>query len=344
MPSIETFIGDLKLKNPIILASASYTSSAKGMESQIKRGYGAIVTKTVTIKALGGAPPPTVFWYDPEEKMLLSGAEALKNPGIDKMAEYVSQVSLLAKSSNCKIVGSCTGNSIEEILYAAKKYEEAGADAIELNMVCPSSGPHLGPEYARVGKWWSMDAERAISLINTLKQSLHIPVWAKLPLEKLIERKFLDKLLGCPPDAISFIGGRMPNLKINVATGVPLLPGNLKVMIEKGLPISPMVTGPVKPSTILHTAYLAKQTDIPLICSGGLEKGEDVMEAIMAGASAVQICKAVYKNVDVEQKIISPFSELMDKYNYSSVKEIKGRALAHLPNPPLLTVPMAKWE
>jgi dihydroorotate dehydrogenase len=343
MSSTETFVGGLSLKNPVILASAGYASTAKGIEQHIARGYGAIVTKTVTIKPLGGAPKPTVFWYDPEEKMLLSGAEALKNPGIDKMAEFLKEVMPLAKAANCKIIGSCTGNSIEEILSVAKKYEEAGASAIELNMVCPSSGPHLGPDYAQVGKWWAAEAERATALITKLQKSLQIPVWAKLPLERLIDKKFFDQLLSSPPDAISFVGGRLPNLKINVETGEPLLPGNLKVMIEQSIPISPMVTGPVKPSTILHTAYLAKQTTVPLVCSGGLEKGEDVLEALMAGASAVQICKAVYRNIDAGQKIISQFSEALIKYNYSSVKEIKGKALPFLPNPPLLTVPMARW-
>lgn len=344
MLSTEIQVGGLTLKNPVILASASYTSTAKGIEQHLLRGYGAIVTKTVTTKALGGAPLPTVFWYDPEEKMLLSGAEALKNPGIGKMAESLQTVLPLAKSLDCRLIGSCTGNSVKEIESIAKQYEEAGASAIELNMVCPSSGPHLGPDYAQVGKWWSAEVERATSLISALRKSLRIPVWAKLPLERLIDRKFLIKLCETPPDAISFVGGRLPNLKIKVESGEPLLPGNLKVMIKQGLPISPMVTGPVKPSTILHTAYLAKQTKVPLVCSGGFEKGEDVMEAIMAGASAIQVCKAVYRNIDAGRKIIEQFSEAMVKYNYSSIKEIKGKALQFLPDPPLLTVPMAKWS
>jgi dihydroorotate dehydrogenase len=276
-------VGGLELKNPVILASASYTSSAAGLRRHIPCGYGAVTTKTVTVKPLEGAPNPTVFWYDKEEKTLLSGAEALKNPGIDKMAEAIEQVNDLAQEENCKIIGSCAGNTLEEILSICEKFRNAGVSAIELNMVCPATGPHLGEDYACLGKWWSSEIDRSIDLINSVKKAMDIPVWAKLPLAKLIEQAYLETLdREARPDAYSFVGGRLPNLKIDVKSGKPVLPGNLLLKIEKKLPISPMVTGPVKPSTILHTAYLRKLTTTPLACSGGLTKGDDIIEAIMA--------------------------------------------------------------
>ena len=67
---MHTRVGGLNLKNPVILASAGHVSTAKGIESHILRGYGAVVTKTVTTTALEGAPKPTVFWYDPDGKKL----------------------------------------------------------------------------------------------------------------------------------------------------------------------------------------------------------------------------------------------------------------------------------
>ena len=345
MASTTCTAGGLELKNPVILASAGYASTAKGLETHIQRGYGAIVTKTVTTKALEGAPKPTVFWYDPEEKRLLSGAEALKGPGIDKMAEAVAKIAGLARSEGCMIVGSCTANSAEDIARLCRQYEEAGAAAVELNCVCPSSGPHLGPDYAQVGKWWAAEAGRTISLIRAVKKAVKIPVWTKLPLERLIHRSYFAAVVDqAPPDAICFVGGRLPNLKIDVSNGEPLLPGNLRVMMEHKLPISPMVTGTVKPSTILHTAYLAKQTKVPLICSGGLEKGEDVLEAIMAGAAAAQVCKIVYRDIDAAKKVIEDFGALLDKFGHAGVEAVRGLALKHLPQPPLLTVPMAKWD
>lgn len=336
-------VGGLELKNPLILASAGYSSSAAGLRKHIPKGYGAVVTKTVTIKPLKGAPKPTVFWYDPEEKTMLSGAEALKNPGIEKMIEAIEQVRDLAKQKNCKIIGSCTGNNLEEIVYMCKRYEEAGVAAIELNMICPSTGPHLGKDYAQLAKWWAAETERSIELINTVKGAINIPVWAKIHLSRLLDRKYMETLdREAPPDAYSFVGGRMPNLKIDIETGKPVFPGNLYLRMEKKLPISPMVTGPVKPSTILHTAYFSKLTKTPLVCSGGLSKGSDIIEAIMAGAAAAQICTAVYRDQNSGPRILKEMEELMDKYGYKSFEDIRGIVLQHLPDPPLLTVPGAQ--
>lgn len=335
--------GGLELKNPVILASASYTSSAAGLRQNILRGYGAVITKTVTVKPLKGAPNPTLFWYDKEEKNLLSGAEALKNPGIEKMIQAIDQVRDLAGEEDCKIIGSCSGNTIEEILSICEKFQQAGAAAIELNMVCPSTGPHLGEDYACLGKWWSAEIERSITLIQAVKKAVDIPVWAKLPLARMIEQSFLGTLdREARPQAYSFVGGRLPNLKIDITTGKPVLPGNLLLKMEQKLPISPMVTGPIKPSTILHTAYLRKLTTTPLVCSGGLTRGGDILEAIMAGAAAVQICKAAYRSLDSGTKIIKEVEQLMTENEYKSVEAIRGVALQYLPDPPLLTVPGAQ--
>jgi dihydroorotate dehydrogenase (NAD+) catalytic subunit len=217
--------------------------------------------------------------------------------------------------------------------------------AIELNMVCPSTGPHLGPDYAQLGKWWAEDAVKAAGLVRAVKRAVRVPVWTKLPLEKLIQRSFLAALDGdAKPDAISFVGGRMPNLKIDLESGKPLLPGNLRLRMEKKLPISPMVTGPIKPSTILHTAYLAKLTRTPLVCSGGLLKGADVLEALMAGATAAQVCKAVYRDVGAAARMLGELRAAMSRYGYQDLESLRGCVLQHLPDPPLLTVPGAKFD
>jgi dihydroorotate dehydrogenase len=338
-------VGGLELKNPLILSSAAYTSTTAGLRQQIKRGYGAVVTKTTTVGPLAGAPKPTVFWYDREEKNLLSGAEALRNPGADRMVEALRGTAGLAREQGCRIIGSCTGNSLEEILSICRRFEEAGVAAIELNMVCPSTGPHLGEEYARLGKWWVDDTDRAVRLIEAARKAVRIPVWAKLPLTKLIEKPFLEALdRRTRADAYCFVGGRMPNLKIDLETGRPVLPGNLLLRMEKRLPISPMVTGPIKPSTILHTAYLAKLTRTPLVCSGGLTRGADILEALMAGASAVQVCKAVYRDINAGARMLEELVENMERYGYEEVETLRGRVLEHLPDPPLLTVPGAKFE
>lgn len=341
--SLRIDVGGLSLKNPLILASAGITGNVSGLKRQVENGYGAIVTKTCTPTPLEGAPMPQVFWYDPDEKRHLSGAEALRNPGIDVICEGVRAIKEASVKNDVKIIGSCTANTLEEILELCGKFQDAGADAVELNMICPSTGPHLGPEYARLAKWWASDVNRSTELISSVRKALEIPVWAKINLEVMLSRSYLETLdRTSPPDAYSFIGGRMPNLKIDVRTRKPILPGNLVMRIEKKMPINPMVTGPVKPSTILHTAYFSKLTKTPLICAGGLSKGEDILEAVMAGASAAQISAAVYRDSGCWKRILEELEQLMAECGYEDLASIRGCALDVLPQPPLFTVPGAR--
>lgn len=339
--NLSVTVGGITLKNPLILGSASYTQTAKGMELYIQKGYGAIVTKTVTMKALEGSPAPRAFWYDPEEKTMFSGAEALRNPGMDSVTKAVAEVRKLAEAQNCKIVGSIAGNSVEEMQTVAKAMEEAGVDIIEINMVCPSTGPHLGPDYACLGKYWSANPDRAVEAISGIRSVVRVPIWAKCTLGSLTSPGFLERVdRDARPDAYSFVGGRLPCLVIDVETGKPKFPGNTQLMIDKQIPISPTVTGPVKASTMLHTAYLARLTTTPLIPSGGLRRGHDIIEALMVGAAAAQISQAVYRDRDVSLAIIREMEAFVERRALSSLGEIAGVALQYIPKPPLLKVPI----
>jgi dihydroorotate dehydrogenase (NAD+) catalytic subunit len=337
-------IGSTTLKNPLILGSASYTQSAKGLESYIRKGFGAVVTKTVTIKPLEGSPPPRAFWYDPEEKTMLSGTEALRNPGMESVAKAVAAVKKAAEEERCLIVGSVSGNTVEEMNTVARAMVEAGADIIEINMVCPATGPHLGPDYACLGKYWSATPERAVEAISGIRATVRVPVWAKCVLGSLTNRDFLNKVdKEARPDAYAYVGGRLPCLVIDVETGKPKFPGNLLLQIEKKIPISPAVTGPVKASTMLHTAYLARLTETPLIPSGGLKRGHDIIEAMMVGASAAQISQAVYRSRDVSLAMIREMEAFVERRGIASLREIFGVSLQYIPAPPLLRVPIITY-
>lgn len=334
-------VGNVKLKNPVILASASYTADKRGLERYIRKGFGAVVTKTTTIKPLEGSPPPRVFWYDPDRKLLLSGAEALRNPGVDKMAQAICAVKRMAESENCLIVGNVAGNSVEEMNEVARRLVDAGADVLEVNLVCPATGPHLGPDYERLGKYWCQTPERAVEAIQGVKSIVNVPVWAKCVLNAIIQENFLKRVdKEAKPDGYSFVGGRLPCLVIDVDKGKPKFPGNVLLQIEKKIPISPMVTGPVKTSTVLHTAYLSRLTQTPLIPSGGLYKGEDIIEILMVGGSAGQICAEVYRNEDASTIFLRDIKAFMERKKLGSLGEIFGVALQYIPAPPLLKVPI----
>lgn len=329
-------VGSLTLKNPLVLSSAGYTASAAGIQKFVQRGFGAIVCKTITREPKEGAPAPRIFWYDPDKQTMLSGAEALRNPGVEKMAEAIAASRKLADENRCLIVGSLSGNSIEEIVGNAEMLWKAGAHVIEIDMACPSTGPHLGPGYERLGMYWAETSERAVEVIKAVKCAIGVPLWIKAPLGKILSGEWLSALEGdAAPEALSFVGGRIPCLVINTDTGEPLLPGNLRLKMEKGYPISPMVTGPIGPSTVFHTSYTVQLTKIPLIPTGGLGNGNDIIQAIMAGAYAAGICKAVYRDQKVSFEILSEIEAYCRDKNINDISDLRGVALKHLPAPPL---------
>ena len=336
-------IGSLTLKNPLILSSAGYTANAAGIQKFVQRGFGAVVCKTVTREPKEGAPAPRIFWYDPDKKTMLSGAEALRNPGAEKMAEAISESRKLADENNCLIVGSLSGNSIEEMVEIAEMLWKAGAHVIEIDMACPSTGPHLGPGYDRLGMYWAETTERAIEVIGAVRSAIDVPLWIKAPLGKILSPEWLKGLEGdAAPEALSYVGGRIPCLVINTDTGEPLLPGNLRLKMEKGYPITPMVTGPVGPSTVFHTSYAVQLTDIPLIPTGGLETGNDIIQAIMAGAYATGICKAIYRDQKASFEILSEIEAYCRDKNVKDISDLRGVVLKHLPAPPLYR-PQMVW-
>lgn len=332
-------VGELKIKNPIILSSCGLGAHSKTIKKYIEKNFGAIVTKTVTKEPKEGAPLPRVFWYDPKEKNLLSGAEGLRNPGAERMSEIIYECKPLAHRERCLIIGSVTGQTVEEMSEVASMLIKAGASAIELNFACPNVGPHIGPSYDKLGKYWSKDPKRAQRAIKYVKSKINVPVWVKFPIISLVQPNFLLAIEKSKPNSYSFSGGKMPCLVIDVDTGKPKFPGSIQLQIKQKKPILPSITGPVKPITILHIAYLSQLTDVPITPAGGMRKGTDIIEALMVGASAVQVCTAVYRDKEVSTKMIKEISNFMKKNKINSLSKIKRISLKYIPKPPLLQVP-----
>ena len=94
---------------------------------------------------------------------------------------------------------------------------------------------------------------------------------------------------------------------------------------------------------MLHTAYLARLTETPLVPSGGLRKGEDIIEAMMVGASAAQICQSVFRERDVSLTIIKKMEAFAERRGIASLLEIFGVSLQYIPAPPLLRVPIITY-
>lgn len=324
-------IKGVRFKNPIIVGSAGYAEDEKGIRRWIRRGYGGVVSKSTSKVPLRGAPPPRVFWYDPQTKLCLDGAEAHRNPGIEEMSRFMRNLHEEAENEDCRLIGSIGCQSVEEAVYIARKYEEAGVSCIEVDAACAVTGPHLGPKYVGQGGYWAQDAGRSIELLKALKSSVSIPVWYKAPAQLLF--RILDDLeKEVKPDAYAYNSELIPGLRIDVETGKPRFSGNSKIIIAQGRKLTPTAgsTGLIQ-MTVLFTALLRRRTDAPLIPSGGIRTGTDVLELMMVGANAVEVCTALYRDPNVVRQMLAEIREHMRMRSYDTILEVYGKALKQIP-------------
>ncbi|MEW6069858.1 MAG: dihydroorotate dehydrogenase [Candidatus Thermoplasmatota archaeon] len=300
MPNLAITIAGLKLKKPLILASGIFGETGESLLRVANAGAGAVVTKSITLKPIEGYKNPTFV----ELEHGLLNAIGLANPGIE---EYSKELKVALKG-NVPVIGSIAGKSTKEFNQLATKMEEFGAHAIELNLSCPHAKGY-GMEICE-------DLELVVKIIRNVKSSVKIPVFAKIPAYANLQK--VGKVIeNAGADAIVAINS-VKAMKIDLDTRMPILSNKVGGYSGKV----------IKPIGVRCVYELASTINIPVIGCGGILSGEDVIEYLMAGATAVQIGSAVYyRNIEVFKKIEKELKYWMEKNNYRKVEELIGLAL-----------------
>ena len=342
--------GGLELKNPIIVEAAGYIVDTWSMKRMIKTGASAVVTKTTTIHPQGGwprkwewNPRPRNFWNPmdgqiqtatfPEDPGFMSGmdgTESLLNPGYKRMQRFIRESMDLAKKEQCHIVASFSPRSIEEGVMMAREYEETGVSALHMDLCCPSAAkfrpkqlPGLG--YEKLGCLWSEDVKETVELVKAIKNAVSIPVWPKVTLAEWFAAD--------PNKVIQFNDSN--------ADAFPFLMYSISDMmwidVYRGRPISPSPYPPLPvlvPLTVGTTARISKVATRDLIPSGGVSTTTDVIQLLMAGASAIGVCRVFYKDMDACKKICQGLEYYIASQALNNIGDIKGTALQYVDYPP----------
>lgn len=297
---ITTKIAGIMLKNPTMLASGIMDEDAGSMKRIIECDAGAIVTKSIGLKAREGYPNPTVIELDHG----ILNAMGLPNPGIKQYSQEIRQL----KNSKTPVIGSIYGTNTKEFIELGKKMEDYGTSALELNLSCP----HAKSYGLEVG----CDPKLVQEITSSVKEKVSIPVFVKLSpnvtniveIAKAAEDGNADAIV-----AINTVKG----MKIDLELGKPILSNKIGGYSGKA----------IKPIGMRCVYEIAKNVDIPIIGVGGVTTGEDAMEYIMAGASAVQIGSGVYyRGLDIFKKVCVEIEQSMKAYGYKNLTEIIGAA------------------
>lgn len=275
---------------------------AGSMRRIINCGAGAIVTKSIGLEPREGYPNPTVI----ELEHGVLNAIGLSNPGIKEFEEEIRRL----KSSNVPIIGSIFGLNTHEFVELGKKMQNYDVDALELNMSCP----HAKGYGLEIGS----DSKLVEEITSRVNRSVDIPVFVKLSSNVTDIAEMARAAEKGNADGIVAIN-TVKAMKIDIETKIPVLSNKIGGYSGKA----------IKPIGMRCVYEIAENVDIPVIGVGGITTGEDALEYIMAGASAVQIGTGIYyRGLDVFKKICCEMESWMRNHDIKKLSELVG--VAHI--------------
>lgn len=301
MADLRVRLCGMEMGNPTMLASGILGQTGESLARIVREGgAGAVVTKSVGLEPREGHGSPCLVELD----CGILNAMGLPNPGI---ADFEGEMKA-ALDAGAPVIGSIFADVPSNFALLARRMEEYGASAVELNLSCPHA--------AKYGLDTGSDPAQVAAIVKAARKAARIPVWAKLspmvPDIAAIAKAAEDA--GC--DAIVAVN-TMKAMKVQVEMGKPVLANRVG-----GL------SGPaLRPVGVRAVYEISGRVKIPVIGVGGIATGEDALEYIMAGASAVQIGSAVRsRGVDVFAKVCREMSAFMDSEGYERIEDIKGLA------------------
>lgn len=271
-------LGRLQLTNPILVASGTF-GYAREMERLVDLSrLGGILPKTITMEPRLGNPP----WRTVETAAGLLNSIGLDNDGLEA---FISHHLPYLTSLRTAIIVSIAGRTVDDFVAMAERLErESRIAGLELNISCPnvSGGVDFGT-----------DAGLCERLVRSVRQACRFPVIAKLTPNVTRITDIAAAAAAGGADAVSLIN-TLQGMAIDWRRRRPLL-GN----VVGGL------SGPaIKPVALRCVYQVARAVRLPLIGIGGIASVDDVLEFMVAGATAVQIGTANYYDPTVTMKIL----------------------------------------
>ncbi|UTR15160.1 dihydroorotate dehydrogenase [Salipaludibacillus sp. LMS25] len=301
MTRLNVQLPGLSLKNPVMPASGCFGFGQEYSQFYDLNELGAITVKAVTVEPRRGNPTPRVA--ETEGGML--NAIGLQNPGLDHIMSH--ELPWL-ETYDIPVIVNVAGNTIEDYMAVTKRVSQAkNVSAVELNISCPNV--KIG------GIQFGSDPEIAAELTKKVVAVSKVPVYVKLSPNVADIVSMATAVEAAGADGLSMIN-TLVGMKIDVRTGKPVIANK-----TGGL------SGPaIKPVAIRMIYQVSQAVSIPIIGMGGIQTADDILEFLMAGASAVAVGTANFIDPYACPKLIKDLSQRMDELNICDVKDIIGRS------------------
>jgi dihydroorotate dehydrogenase (NAD+) catalytic subunit len=299
MVDLSVDIAGLRLKNPVMPASGTFSEElAEVFDIEC---LGAHVTKTITRGLREGNPTPRVCEV---------GGSMLNSIGIPSkgVGAFLEKAVPFYQAYETPLVVSISGNTADEFARLCSEVTVEGVAAIEVNISCPN--------IEEDGKAFAIRPSSTHDVMRKLRKATHLPLWAKLTpntgetpeVARAAEEGGADALV---------VANTLLAMAIDIRSRRPKL-GNLM----GGL------SGPSLKPIALRMAYqCAKSTRIPVIGCGGISTAEDVIEFLIAGATAVQVGTATFIRPTAMVTIIAELERYLEREKLASVRDLIGTVI-----------------
>lgn len=302
MGRLETNLSGLTLNNPVIPASGTFGFGYEFADYYDIDILGSISLKGTTLKPRFGNPTPRIA----ECERGLINSVGLQNPGVISVINQ--ELPKLQEVYHSKIIANVSGFSVDEyVTTAAMMDKQDMVGIIEVNISCPNV--HNG------GMSFGTDPKMAYEVTKAVKEVCQKPVYMKLSPNVTDIVSIAKACEEAGADGICLINTLLGS-RFDLRTGKPIIHN-----IMGGL------SGPcIKPVALRMVYQVYEAVNIPIIGIGGIERAEDVIEFMYAGASAVEVGAANLVDPLACKKIIEALPALMDELNIDKLQDIIGRA------------------
>lgn len=292
----------IELDNPVIPASGTFGYGYEFAQFYDINVLGTFSFKGTTKEARFGNPTPRIA----ECYAGMINAVGLQNPGVEKVIN--EELPKLKECFNKKVMANVGGFSLEEYAYTAQKLdacEQVGW--LEINISCPNV--HGG------GMSFGTSPQAAAQVVREVKKVTKKPLIIKLSPNVTDIVAIAKACEEAGADAISLINTLL-GMRIDLKTKKPVIANKMGGF-----------SGPaIFPVAVRMVYQVANAVKIPVIGMGGVSTAEDVIEMMLAGATAVQVGAANLIDPFACKNIIKDLPKVMDKYNINKLKEIIGGA------------------
>lgn len=291
-------IAGVEFKNPVMEASGTFGSGVEYSEFVDLNRLGAVVTKGVANVPWPGNPTPRIA----ETCGGMMNAIGLQNPGIDV---FVKRDIPFLKQYDTKIIVNVCGKSTEDYLEVVERLSDEPVDMLEINISCPN--------VKEGGIAFGQDPKAVEAITRAVKAHAKQPVIMKLSPNVTDITVMAKAAEAGGTDAISLIN-TLTGMKIDIHKRAFALANK-----TGGL------SGPaIKPVAVRMVYQAAQAVKVPIIGMGGIMNGDDALEFILAGASAVAIGTANFHNPYATVEAVDGIRAYMERYGVEDVNELIG--------------------